>query len=374
MNILYLIFHGLSPNSGISKKILNQIDGLKAQGHEVYLCHYEIQKNDHRVRLINNTILQDYGTGYWASFRKRISYEAILQYALQKKIQFIYVRSFHNANPFTIYLFHQLKKAGIKVVMEIPTYPYDQEYSLLPFQWKIELIVDKCFRKILAKNCNKIVTFSEHQEIFGQKTIQISNGVNFKNIPLKDKQEKITDDLNLIGVAEIHYWHGYDRIIEGLGLYYQSNPSRKVHFYLIGGIGGVEQTTFDTLIEKYNIGSYVHLCGQKQGEELNNFFNQCDFGVGSLGRHRSGIYKIKTLKNREYAARGIPFIYSEIDDDFEKMPYILKAPADDSPINIKAILDFYDKLPISALNIRESIQNLSWQKQMQKVINEVFPH
>ncbi len=36
------------------------------------------------------------------------------------------------------------------------------------------------------------------------------------------------------------------------------------------------------------------------------------------------IFKIKTLKNREYAARGIPFIYSEIDDDFENMPYIIK--------------------------------------------------
>lgn len=64
-------------------------------------------------------------------------------------------------------------------------------------------------------------------------------------------------------------------------------------------------------------------------------FNQCDFGIGSLGRHRSGIDKIKTLKNREYAARGIPFIYSETDEDFEQMPYVLKAPADESPIDIK---------------------------------------
>ena len=38
------------------------------------------------------------------------------------------MRSDHNANPFTIHMVHQMRKAGIKVVMEIPTYPYDQEY------------------------------------------------------------------------------------------------------------------------------------------------------------------------------------------------------------------------------------------------------
>ena len=30
MNIIYLLFHGLSPYSGISKKILYQVKGLEA--------------------------------------------------------------------------------------------------------------------------------------------------------------------------------------------------------------------------------------------------------------------------------------------------------------------------------------------------------
>ena len=38
---------------------------------------------------------------------------------------------------------------------------------------------------------------------------------------------------------------------------------------------------------------------------------------------RQGIYNIKTLKNREYAARGFGFVYSETDDDFDRMPYTL---------------------------------------------------
>ena len=116
---------------------------------------------------------------------------------------------------------------------------------------------------------------------------------------------------------------------------------------------------------------YVILYGKKHGLELDNIFDICDFGIGSLGRHRVGIDKIKTLKNREYAARGIPFIYSETDSDFDSKPYVLKAPADESPINIQDIIDFYKKNIMSPIDIRNSIAKLSWKHQMEQVIKEV---
>jgi hypothetical protein len=95
-------------------------------------------------------------------------------------------------------------------------------------------------------------------------------------------------------------------------------------------------------------------------------------GIGSLGRHRVGIQQIKTLKNREYAARGIPFIYSETDSDFDDKPYVLKAPANDLPIDIPKIIDFYKKLSMSPIEIRNSILDLSWNHQMKHVINEIY--
>ena len=101
------------------------------------------------------------------------------------------------------------------------------------------------------------------------------------------------------------------------------------------------------------------------------FFLSYDFGIGSLGRHRSGITNIKTLKNREYAARGIPFIYSEIDEDFENMPYIMKIPANEEAVDIKQILNFYNQLHITPLEIRNSIRHLSWNNQMKKVLDEM---
>ena len=117
---------------------------------------------------------------------------------------------------------------------------------------------------------------------------------------------------------------------------------------------------------------YIILHGKKHGDELDTIFDTCDFGIGSLGRHRVGIDKIKTLKNREYASRGIPFIYSETDSDFDSKPYVLKAPADESPIDIQKIIDFYKNNNMSPIEIRESIADLSWKNQMRHVIEEVL--
>ena len=114
------------------------------------------------------------------------------------------------------------------------------------------------------------------------------------------------------------------------------------------------------------------LHGKMHGEDLDHLFNSCDFGIGSLGRHRVGIDKIKTLKNREYAARGIPFVYSETDTDFDQKPYVLKVPADETPIDINHIIQFYKGLSTTPIEIRESIRNLSWKNQMEIVLKEVF--
>lgn len=378
MNILFLIYHGLSQSSGVSKKIEAQIKGLRDGGHNVYMCHYNINEKGLWARMIDNDTLENYGNNRLSPIKKRVCYDAILRFAIDKKIDFVYARSFHNANPFTISFFKKLRKAKIKSVIEIPTYPYDQEYKGTLVKDKIELLTDKLFRHKLAKTTDAIVTFSDYEQIFGQRTIRISNGIDFDMLPIKEKQARSADSaINMIGVAEVHFWHGFDRLLKGLAEYYSRPHMQEVHFHLVGGIdpnewnGSEMSEGINTLINKHNLSEHVTLYGKKFGDELNSVFEKADVAIGSLARHRSGIYNIKTLKNREYAARGIPFVYSETDTDFEGKPYILKVPADESPIDIHAIVDFYNGLEIEPQAIRDSIKHLSWKEQMQKVINEL---
>ena len=123
------------------------------------------------------------------------------------------------------------------------------------------------------------------------------------------------------------------------------------------------------MVEQYGIQDKVFFHGQLFGEELDRVFNQSCFAIGSLARHRSGITVIKTLKNREYATRGIPFVYSEIDSDFEDKPYVLKVPADETPIDIGQILKFIDSHHFQPQEIRRTVENLTWKIQMQRVID-----
>lgn len=367
MKALFLAYHGFSEFNGISKKIHYQVDALKACGLDIHLCYLH-ESNGKKYRMIDNDILRDYGHGIKGKILKRIEFDSIADYVIKENIRFVYIRSDHNANPFTIRMVKRMRKVGICVVMEIPTYPYDNEQT--PSGRKLQLFIDKYFRNSLAKNLFRIITFTDYKNIFGTPTIQISNGIDFSKIKLKQRINDTSKELHLIGVAEIHYWHGFDRIVQGLVNYYKGDPDYKVIFHVVGDFFGErEKNEIVPLITTNHLESYIILHGAKHGEELDELFEQSDVAIGSLGRHRSGITNIKTLKNREYAARGLSFIYSEQDSDFEDKPYILKIPADESPIDINLIIDFFRKLNITPLEIRNSIQSLSWKEQMKKVIS-----
>ncbi|AZS29431.1 glycosyltransferase family protein [Butyricimonas faecalis] len=370
MKALFLTFHGFHATNGISKKIHYQVRALEANGVETHLC-YLSEKQGIKYRLVDQEILADYGGGIKGKLYKRFEFHSVLHYIIKNQINLVYIRSDHNANPFTIRLARKIKKAGIHMVMEIPTYPYDQEY--VSFNRKIQLLVDQCFRKRLAKYVDRIITFSNYKTIFGTPTIQISNGIDFDDIPMKQHVNDTSQEIHLIGVAEIHFWHGFDRLLKGLVNYYNTSPQYKVYFHIIGDFFTQrEREECMSIVKENHLAPYVILHGRQTGKDLDLLFEQCDFGIGSLGRHRSGITHIKTLKNREYAARGIPFVYSEIDDDFENMPYIMKIPADESIVNITTILSFYNQLHATPQTIRNSIQSLSWNNQMKKVIDAII--
>lgn len=381
MKILFLVYHGFSPSSGISKKIHYQVEGLRQSGHDVRLCYYDFDSRGHRCRMVDGAVIQDYGCGRWAALRQRTDYDCVYRYCASQDIRMVYARSFQNASPWLIGLFRRLARLGIHSVTEIPTYPYDQEFRGYPLQDRLLLKVDQLFRRRLAQQMDGIVTFSDCTTIFGQLCINISNGVDFAATPMVVPRQHDDTSVHLIGVAEVHYWHGYDRLIAGLGLYYRQYgaSARRVVFHLVGKVDergmkaeGRSVPSFSELIDAYGLHDVVVFHGQLFGRELDDVFNQCDFAVGSLARHRSGITRIKTLKNREYATRGLPFVYSETDADFDSQPYVLKVPADETPVDIRRILDFYDSRPWNPEDIRRSVEHLSWKSQMKKVVDAVF--
>lgn len=374
MKALFLFFYELNPYNGICKKVLYQQEAFKQNGLDMRLCYMAFDSDGNQLRRVDDEVIDNYGNGVMAKLRKRYDFTGIINYIRDNGIEYLYVRSAHNANPFLNRMLARIGRMGVVVDLEIPTYPYEGQFKGAGWVNRLMLYIDRIFRNSMAGYLHRIITFSDDRVIFGCKTINISNAIDFSGIKLKSKVNDTSKQINLLSVAEIHFWHGLDRLVEGMSGYYKNKGAeeRKVVFHVVGKGFGEEYDQLVRLVKERGLEEYVIFYGNLFGKELDDVFEISDFGIASLGRHRSGIVRLKSLKVREYAARGIPFIYSEIDEDFEEMPYVIKAPADESPIDIKRILSFYDSLSMTPAQIRATIEKtLSWNVQMKKVVDEI---
>lgn len=367
MKIMFLVFHSLASHSGISKKILSQVEALRFNGAQVSLCNLGIREDGSKCRLMDGENIAEFGTGLKAKIKKRIDYSDIVRAAERGSFDLVYVRYDINSDPFTVRLMRGLHRKGIKTVVEIPTYPYDGEFKGQGLLMNLQLLIDKLFRKKFFSYCDKVVSFSEESRIFGKEVIRISNGVDLDKVPLTRHHPYIEDGLRLLSVANVHLWHGLDRLIRGMG----EQRDIPCELHIVGD--GLEQIfeEYRDLARSYGIEDRVKIIGPLYGDALEREFEWADVAVGSLGRHRSGVSRVKTLKNREYAARGFCFFYSEDDPDFDDKPYVKKFPADESEIDIWYLYEFYTTVDMTPQQIRESVKDLDWKVQMKRVIDAI---
>lgn len=369
-NALFLCFENLNEIGGITNKILYQKKALQNNGFKTFLSSIKKDQRGNVFFYIDEEKLASFKSTIIGKL-KRLDLHFIYEWVKANEISLLYVRYNRGANPFFVKLFKDLKKLGLTIFLEIPTYPYDKELiSKSRFDYIITAI-EKNYRRKLAKYIDRIVTFSQDNFIWGVPTIKILNGVDTNSIPRK--KETHTASITLIGVASILFWHGYDRVIEGLKLYYSTNPKIKVYFNVVGGnMRNENYLNLKQKVKELNLDNYVKFFGELKGKQLDAIFDISDIGVGSLGRHRTGICTFQALKNVEYAIRGIPFIYSENSPLFDNEAYIMHCPPDDSPINIMGIVDFYNMLSMTPAEIRQNCQSkgVSWDEQFKIITTE----
>lgn len=361
MNALHLTLATYDENSGVVKKIKAQAKAIQKNGFERVF-----------VGMIDEDLWLDVDGGKIGRIQSVSNlrgqsqfFKKLENFIINNDIKFIYYRFNAASEPSIIRFFNKMRKSGIKCVMEIPTYPYDRETKNKNRLTYMDIFT----RRFLAGQFNYIVTFSEDKKIFGKQTINISNGVDFSIIPTKGYQSH--DDFVMIGVANLMYWHGFDRVIMGLKGYQNGLNNRNVKFIIVSGKENDYVMELKNIVNNLGLQEIVRFKGEVSGADLDELFNQCDIAIGSLARHRNGIAMLKTLKNVEYAARGIPFIYSEDNPDFDDMPYVMKVPADESPIDIQSVIDFAQSVKLTPEEIRATVKHLSWDNQMKKVVDAI---
>ena len=343
--LLYIAFKDFANlHFGANAKVLSQCRAFSQYGYDVDLigrnCESTVLIKDekqrvigaHRTRMIQSKRLN-------SLLGKHYQYNDICKYIQGKSYDACYIRYDFSDRGF-INVLKAIKAVSKSIIIELPTYPYEAENNNGILS-KTKLLVDKFYRKSLHKYVRSFVTFYDgYSELFGVPVLVVPNGFDFTTM------QQITsplpkDGIHIIAVSSMREWHGYERFIEGMKNYYQGDGKEKVVLHLVGN--GRECEKYRSLVETYGLNERVVFEGPMHGKALDDLYEKCALGIDSLARHRSGIDVLSSLKSREYGAKGIPMINSckidIIDDDFR---YLLRVPADETPIDVEKVIEFYN--------------------------------
>jgi len=176
---------------GVLNKIYGQLDGFKSEEVDmdfIFMKDNYIYRNNEKIKMVrkNNSLY----------FFKRLC-EFFKGNCDEYK--FVYIR-YSVANIFLLKLCKIFYKLNIKVILELPTYPYKKELNIYSPALKFLMnIADNYVSKNLHKYVENIICFTNDEEIYGIKTISIENGIDLKKIEFTGYVKQ--KELNLIAVA-----------------------------------------------------------------------------------------------------------------------------------------------------------------------------
>ena len=251
------------------------------------------------------------------------------------RCRWVYMRCLIPATYNYLTFLREVKEMDVRVVLEYPTYPYDGEV-------KNEEILreDREYRERIGNYVSLATTYAKCETVHGIRTAALQNGVDMRKNPARSMRKRDTE-IRLLAVAGFSFYHGFERVLEGLYKYYQAPGTYDFHLYMIGE--GGEERKYIQLMKEYGLDQYVECCGFKNGEELDWYYDNADIGIAPLGMYKAGLISATPIKTREYCSRGLPFIYGYDDDGFTGMEaYVRKVPNSPEPLDMNTVVELYE--------------------------------
>ena len=374
---------------GVARKLLYQKDAFSycAGTDKVYLASYF---GDGIFRVIGEK------TDIKIPFKKKSSrqlelmeiYPKLPQICSKLGIKAVYFRIFA-LSWVSDKLFSDLRKQGIKIAVEIPTYPFWKEKwmdvldkfktgkVLTGVKRTLTNIVYFIYAHRLKKYVTTIVTFSDIKKLWGVPVTGIANGYDFKELEEEKTLKAKEEDLHLLMVASVRSNHGADRVIKGLSTYMKKAPKRNVVFHIVGDGDAIPE--LKELVKTLgNVEKQVVFHGFMAGQALEDIYQVGDIGVSAIGFHRLGVYYASPLKSKEYFAKGLPVVGTTVEHDVLKSKsseYYLAFPEDDTDIDIERVCSFYEGLQkqnCTNRQIAESAANdFAWKSIMKPIYEQL---
>ena len=316
------------PESGVERKVRAQHKVLQQ-----YLdCELVILPPVQYTRSLPEKIIRRLPyTAAWRKWKYRGEFD---------DADYLYIRQVYHDRSFLRYL-KKLRRRNprVKILYEVPTYPFERSVKRskrLPDPYVLKR--EKNIRPIFAQ-MDYVITFYGQEQILGVPCIPLINGFDFSTVTLPDRA--VDKTVTMLSVSATGYWHGYDRLIEGIHQYYANGGTEDIIYHVVGNV----LPELQKMAQDYKLEDHVVFHGRLSGQPLQDLYRQCLLGVDVLGGHRKNYPVSSSLKSREYGAYGIPIITSSPVDYLDAgSPYQCILPYDDSPIDMETVLAYYHSL------------------------------
>ena len=347
-NKLLLIYRSGIEAPGIVQKMMAQQEALEALGYEVKSYNLE---NEGKSGFIMTTIL------------KVLFFNKLKKIINPNDFNFVYLRFVPVGFGFIGFLkYLKYINPKIKIIIEIPTFPYESE-----FQGLFKRVYYNLFKIDLDQVCkysDLILYIGENFNCKNTPSKRINNGI-IKKIDFTYRDYKpMTDEYHFLALGSLYNWYGLDRFLKGIMIYKNNhnNPPRLVVH--IAGDGPVKKQLIRDFCKNVEMKFYT----ADDSKNIQEVLKIADLGIGTLGAHRKNLYNFSPLKHREYASKGLSFLYAGFDEPFEHKNFIIKAEPDETPVDIKKILTHIDTLRTYNDNtVSEYLQhiaaNMTWENE-----------
>jgi len=309
MRIAYVSLHwARTKNSGVGKKIQNQIETWRRMGHESRLfMHASI--GEPAGPLIEAEVIPYEARGKIRTEFNRIRAARQLVQAVEAfKPDIIYLR-------YGIYVYpaHRLMQVA-PVVEEINTNDLTQHDDL----GGMYSLYNRFTRGIFLRLVRGLVAVSRELEIstafaaYHKPTRVIANGIDLDSFTPLPAPSNETPRLVFIG-SPGYLWHGIDKLVKF---------ARRFTDLQLDIVG------YNSLPEFKSLPPNLTLHGYLSSDEYLHVLAGADVAISSLALHRIQLEEASTLKSRECLALGLPLVVAYVDTDLDDagFDFLLKIP------------------------------------------------
>ncbi len=373
--VLYLSFLNEDIRPGYKNKIHSQVSAfsvlknssvLLILGHDgLHQYEYEDGKQIslktipffHKRRSTNRNIFDEFFSFH--DFCKNA-----LALAEHNVFEVIYVRRIVPITPKLVFLLKKLKKRCKFLVYEYPSIPWKGEMK------SAKGIVRKLFYFLDFALYERLIDIPHLIPYIGKYDGHDNRFFHIQNCGSEDMfpcrlPNAVKNEINMIAVAHVSHYHGYDLMIEALKEYYCQPRDIKVYFHVVGNIEGVPELL--EMTNKYKLQEYVKFHGFATGKRLDDLYQMADVGINRLRvvENEDELHLgLTTLKTVEYTFRGIPQVSIApftIDGNRSDAPEFLLVQK--NKVVIEDIVSFMNKLSVTPNEIRNyAIMHMTWKK------------